>query len=141
MALDLAVAPGTEDTGVVATEDHTAEKIALLDKLSAAAHADWLSRYLSARKSRGWCYHLHLEVFEDESGLWVGRIWDAVTEKLSHSADSSRDCEESKVRLVAIARALLAAEYPARSFPVADIEWLEPAGLDSDPSYFSLHNV
>jgi hypothetical protein len=84
------------------------EKIALLHKLRDAAHADWLSRYPQARKSRGW--HLHLEVFEDEGGCWVGRIWDTVTETLSHSADNSTDKEKSKTNLVAITRASLVAE-------------------------------
>ena len=93
-------------------------------------------RYQHARKSRAWYYHLHLEVFEDEDGYWVGRIWDTVTEKLSHSADNSPDQEKSKANLVAIARASLVAEYPARSFPTADIQWLESAG----PRYFSLRD-
>jgi hypothetical protein len=96
-----------EDTGVVATENAyrgTPEKIARLNKLRAAVHADWLVRYQHARKSRGWYYHLHLEVFEDEGGCWVGRIWDTVTEKLLHSADDSPDREKSKANLVAIAR-------------------------------------
>jgi hypothetical protein len=120
---------------------YTPERIARLKKLRASAHADWLSRYQHARKSRGWYHHLHLEVFEDEEGCWVGRIWDTVTEKLLHSADNSPDQEKSKTNLVAIARGYLVAEYPARSFPSADIEWLEPAGLDSDPPYFSLREV
>jgi hypothetical protein len=124
----------------VATENaYTPEKIALLNKLRAAAHADWLVRYQHARKSRGWYYHLHLEVFEDEHGCWVGRIWDTVTEKLLHSADNSPYQEKSKANLVATARAYLVAKYPARSFLAADIQWLESAGSDSDPHYFSLH--
>jgi hypothetical protein len=127
------------DTGIVATENaHPPERIARLNKQRAAVHADWLVRYQHARKSRGWYCHLHLEVFEDEDGYWVGRIWDSVAERLSHSADNSPDQEKSKANLVAIARASLAAEYPARSFPAADIQWLESTGSDSDPRYFSL---
>jgi hypothetical protein len=126
----------------VATENaYTPERIALLNKLRAAAHADWQGRYVQARKSRGWYYHLHLEVFEYGEGCWVGRIWDTVTETLLHSADNSPDQEKSKTNLVAIARGYLVAEYPARSFSPADIEWFELAGPDSDPPYFSLPEV
>jgi hypothetical protein len=127
------------DIGFVAGKNaYTPEKIALLNKLRAAVDADWLARYQHARKSRGWYYHLHLEVFEDQGGCWVGRIWDTVTEKLLHSADDSPDREKSKANLVAIARAYLVAESPARCYPAADIQWLESAGPDSDPRYFSL---
>ena len=114
----------------------TPEKIKLLKNLRAAAHADWVARYRVARKSHGWCYHLHLEVFEDEDGCWARRIWDTVTEKLSHNGTASPDQETSKAHLVDVGRAYLITEYPARSFPAADIQWLESTGPDSDPTYF-----
>ena len=126
------------DTGVVGTENaYTPEKMALLKTMRTASHRDWLARYRKARKSRGWYYHFHLEVFEDE-GEWVGRIWDTIAGKLSHSADHSLDREQSKANILSVARAFLAAQYPDRCFPAADVTWVESAGADADPLYFSL---
>jgi len=53
------------------------------------------------------------------------RFWDTIAGTLSHSADNSPNQEQSKANVVAIARASLAAQYPDRSFPAADVQWLE----------------
>jgi hypothetical protein len=130
------------DNGVVASEgDHTPERIALLKKRRAAFHAEWRAWYKQANKSRAWYYHLHLEVFEDKTGCWLGRIWDTANEVLSHSADDSSDWDQSKANLLAIARASLVAEFLDRSFPVVEVQWVDVTDSAAHPDYFALPDV
>jgi hypothetical protein len=119
----------------------TPEEIDALRKRRDACHTEWQEWYRQATKFRAWYEHLHLEVIEDQNG-WACRIWDSAAKMLSHSADRFNGREDAKAKLLSLARLSLVAEFPHRSFPIVDVQWVDSTDLNSiDPDYFSLREA
>jgi hypothetical protein len=112
-----------------------------LKKRRDACHAEWQEWYRRATKYRAWYEHLHLEVIEHDEG-WTGRVWDPVNGTLSHSADHCNGREDAKNNLLSIARLSLAAEFPDRSWPAVEVQWVDSTDpVSTDPDYFSLREL
>ena len=122
------------DNGDVTPE----ERKSALQKRRETFEVEWREWYQHAEKSRGWYHCLHLEVIKFEDG-WRGCFWDTVNERLVHSADVFAEQTDARADMLSAAPLYLAANFPDRSFPATEIQWIDSTDPNStDPEYFTL---